>query len=771
LYEGMNAGLSMEAKMRRAVELFVHCGIWLMAVMIVVGLTGPSEAGELVLTVQAGTYRIVEQAGAHLIEMEDSGYLAEPGKPMLPARNFLVALPPGARVSSVNVQGINAQQLPGAYWVKPSPEILPLVEPDLYRGPMEKSRREWQENNRTVYSSDDAYPNVRGKLKSAGTLRKYSYASVSFYPFEYHPLSRRLVYYSSATISISYSLPSPGSMEADRVEKLKSDTVADQRAARLFINYDQMSELYRTIDSPAEDELNIYDYVIITDAGLQDAISSSAFLDWKASLGYSTRIVLMTDDEIRSQPGADWAQKIRYFLMENYGSWGTEFVLLVGDYSTIPMRYCYPDSNNHANGAGDPSAWPWSGDVPTDCYYADLSNTDDFSWDSDRDGFCGEYGQDNPDFLPEVYVGRIPTNNTARITYTLDKLVAFERDTGDWKNRALHAGAIAFFGNEDHSGREVIDGAELIDRIETDVMSEWAISHYSEQGGLGHSSYRWSGLSEAAFLGDWRNGQYGVVNWYAHGWSDRVARKVWSWDDGDGVPESNEMWWPDMISINSSLDDDYPSIVFALSCMVGYPEPNDWGNLGIDLLTEPGFGASAGVVSGTRVVWVSGGEEQCYEFNRFLIGGPEGPERTGEALYDAKFYMDQNYDWNHYCEYWDLFTYNLYGDPSLNLRGDSVVVGIEDLPTGSPNSFLLSQNYPNPFNASTSIGYQLSEACRVSIDIYDLLGRRVTTLVGDEQAAGYHKVVWDAPDEASGLYIYRMRAGDHFETRRMLLLK
>jgi hypothetical protein len=204
-------------------------------------------------------------------------------------------------------------------------------------------------------------------------------------------------------------------------------------------------------------------------------------------------------------------------------------------------------------------------------------------------------------------------------------------------------------------------------------MGGWTISHYSEQGGLGPSAYDWPALNEIAFIGDWRNGQYGVVNWSAHGWSNRVARKVWAWDDGDGVPESNEMSWPDMISITSNLDDDFPSIVYAVSCLVGYPEPNAWGNMGIDLLTKPSYGASVGVLSGTRVVWVSKGDGEllCYEFNRFLIDGPAGPERVGNALYDSEFFYNQNYTWNHYSEYWNPFGYNLYGDPSLVREGIS----------------------------------------------------------------------------------------------------
>jgi len=645
------------------------------AMLLVSAVTSMSAAVDVLTTdLSAGQYQITNKGKGQIIEMDGFGFLMVPGKPMLPAKNFLIALPPGTRVESIEVRGMGVEQLPGAYRIMPTPLIRPMTELSQGQEFIQRLEREWEDNNQATYSSDEAYPGERGELKGSGTLRKYSYASVSFYPFTYHPKSGRLIRYKGAQISINYHLPSAGSPEAQRVEQLKWDTVADERASRLFVNYDEIKRLYQPAGSRSDASSQMHNYVIITTGTLQSSIIASDFLDWKASLGYNVRIVLTTDPEIAGQAGGDLAEKTRNFLRYNYIPWGIEYVLLVGDYATIPMRYCYPDSSNHTNGAGDPSSWPWSGDVPTDYYYADLSDPDATSWDSDGDGFCGEYGQDNPDFLAEVYVGRIPTSNSSRITYTLNKLVAFEQDTGAWKQQVLHAGAIAYFENEDYSGRELSDGATILDSIETDLMSGWTISHYSEQGGLQTSACDWSALTEAAFIGDWRDGQYGIVNWSAHGWSNRVARKIWSWDDGDGVPEThdpNEMSWYDMISTSSLLDDDHPSIVYAVSCLVGYPEPNAWGNMGIDLLTKPFYGASVGILSGTRVVWVSkgGGELMAYEFNRYLIDGPSGPEKVGNALYDSEFFCNQNYTWNHYSEYWNMFGYNLYGDPSLVREG------------------------------------------------------------------------------------------------------
>jgi len=88
-----------------------------------------------------------------------------------------------------------------------------------------------------------------------------------------------------------------------------------------------------------------------------------------------------------------------------------------------------------------------------------------------------------------------------------------------------------------------------------------------------------------------------------------------------------------------------------------------------------------------------------------------------------------------------------------------------------PKYFLLHQNYPNPFNASTIVNYQLPLSNYVRLEIYNLLGQKVATLVDGKQKAGHKSVNWDASALSSGLYFYRLTVGDLAETRRMMLIK
>ena len=102
----------------------------------------------------------------------------------------------------------------------------------------------------------------------------------------------------------------------------------------------------------------------------------------------------------------------------------------------------------------------------------------------------------------------------------------------------------------------------------------------------------------------------------------------------------------------------------------------------------------------------------------------------------------------------------------------SIVVPVSVQPSEALiETFSLSQNFPNPFNPVTVIEYALPKSGDVSLTIYNLLGEEVTRLVSENQQAGYHKVNLDASSLVSGIYFYRLQAGDFVRTRKMVLLK
>ncbi|MCX6165042.1 MAG: M28 family peptidase [Ignavibacteriae bacterium] len=105
----------------------------------------------------------------------------------------------------------------------------------------------------------------------------------------------------------------------------------------------------------------------------------------------------------------------------------------------------------------------------------------------------------------------------------------------------------------------------------------------------------------------------------------------------------------------------------------------------------------------------------------------------------------------------------------LNLKYASTISVKEN--NGIINCFKLYQNYPNPFNPSTNIKFQIPKNCFVSLKVYDLLGKEVETLVNGNYSQGTYEVVWDAKNFPSGLYFYRLQAGEYSETKKTMVLK
>ncbi len=91
--------------------------------------------------------------------------------------------------------------------------------------------------------------------------------------------------------------------------------------------------------------------------------------------------------------------------------------------------------------------------------------------------------------------------------------------------------------------------------------------------------------------------------------------------------------------------------------------------------------------------------------------------------------------------------------------------------TKLPFEYNLAQNHPNPFNPTTSIKFDLPMQTEVNLTIFNLMGQEVARLVDGSMDAGYHSVSWDATNVASGVYFYRLSAGEFSRTYKMLLLK
>jgi len=101
----------------------------------------------------------------------------------------------------------------------------------------------------------------------------------------------------------------------------------------------------------------------------------------------------------------------------------------------------------------------------------------------------------------------------------------------------------------------------------------------------------------------------------------------------------------------------------------------------------------------------------------------------------------------------------------------SQVIGIQQISSQIPKVFSLKQNYPNPFNPSTNIKFDIVKSGKVSLTIFDMLGRKVETLFSQELSAGTYSADWNASHYSSGIYFYKLESDDFVQTKKMIFIK
>lgn len=112
-----------------------------------------------------------------------------------------------------------------------------------------------------------------------------------------------------------------------------------------------------------------------------------------------------------------------------------------------------------------------------------------------------------------------------------------------------------------------------------------------------------------------------------------------------------------------------------------------------------------------------------------------------------------------------------YGRGIYLIPISDIIISVDDNQNYSPHNYSLDQNYPNPFNPTTNIKFEIPQTILVSIDVFDILGSKVVTLLNEEKTAGTYNISFNALNLSSGIYFYQMKAGNYTQTKKMILLK
>jgi len=142
---------------------------------------------------------------------------------------------------------------------------------------------------------------------------------------------------------------------------------------------------------------------------------------------------------------------------------------------------------------------------------------------------------------------------------------------------------------------------------------------------------------------------------------------------------------------------------------------------------------------------------------------PNSPDGLGNSLIRIpdKLYLDPNNP-----EGWHA-SLMIHGNPGKDDR----ITSVETEKVNVPRQFMLRQNYPNPFNPSTTFAFSIPKKSFVSLKVYDVIGREVATVVSEQLNEGNYTQQWNASGLSSGVYFYRIQAGNFVETKKLILLK
>lgn len=243
----------------------------------------------------------------------------------------------------------------------------------------------------------------------------------------------------------------------------------------------------------------------------------------------------------------------------------------------------------------------------------------------------------------------------------------------------------------------------------------------------------------------------------AYFWPTALTNFWKSWNDTAHVDSLYLPTWMNARTTNMFTD------------KVRWPGFVEAGNLNLD----PGFGASipnvlnpvtgngVGLLNWFTQVRRGTGTTQLWGYNMTQVGSalnwvPPWPlPESADMMYSSTGLRNGGTD----------------GGPVGDPNWWGVTVGVDEQPGPVPQEYSLSQNYPNPFNPSTKIDFTIPAAARVQITVYNVLGQEVAKVVNGMMTPGNHTVTFDAVKLASGVYMYKLVAGDFVSTRKMVLLK
>ncbi len=344
--------------------------------------------------------------GYDVVELPGGFLLPEAGRPALPMMAATVAVPAGARVTSVEVVPRRTEELEGRY------EIVPVQPPRVLS---DRTEPHFVGPDAATYSSPAPFPARVTGDHVEGNAGGFRLAAVTFAPLQYLPAEGRLLLHTRLEVRVSYD-------DGARPERRLTPGQRDRTLVGLERLVANPGDLKRFAPGTGVCDQPVIDYLVVTNEALAPEFDD--LLEYRQERGLRT--ALRTKEwVVRNYPGRDTPEKIRNMIIDYFQNRGLSYVLLAGDTAVVPVRRIRVRVGNE------------TGDIPTDLYYGDL----DYSWDSNGNNLFGEMSYDSVDMYADVFVGRASVDNAAQAQNFISKVRTYEGNPAtDYIKRALLPG-------------------------------------------------------------------------------------------------------------------------------------------------------------------------------------------------------------------------------------------------------------------------------------------------------------------------------------------
>jgi hypothetical protein len=181
-------------------------------------------------------------------------------------------------------------------------------------------------------------------------------------------------------------------------------------------------------------------------------------------------------------------------------------------------------------------------------------------------------------------------------------------------------------------------------------------------------------------------------------------------------------------------------------------------------LNDPTFASPVALADSTKHLLAGSTKDNVYPF----VSGTDPVSSIALTVPNGQTFYLRVYEW-----------ITAWGSSGKYLESANVIIGgttthvtsVAQTENALPKTFAVNQNYPNPFNPSTMISYGIPQESNVTVKVFNVLGQEVATLFAGHQIAGTHSVTFDASKLSSGVYLYRVEAGNSVATKKMVLMK